>query len=88
MRAGKQKQQAIWTFKHHYLTQVVCQLDTEKVPQLEKQYYIELGDAITELVGMAQIRQALVCMTRHLNQIQQQIHNNSNSSNRSNPWKT
>jgi hypothetical protein len=88
MRASKQKQQAIWTFQHQYLTRVICQLDTEKVTQLEKQHYIELGDAITELGGMAQVRQALVCMTRHQYQIQQQIHNNLNSSNRSNSWKT
>lgn len=70
MRASRQKQRAIWTFQHHYLTQVACQLDTEKVTQLEKQHYIELGDAITELVDMAQVRQALVFMTRHLYQVQ------------------
>lgn len=70
MRAGKKKQQAIWTFQHHYLTQAVCQLDNEKVTPLKKQHYNELNDAITELVNMAQVRQALVCMTRHLYQIQ------------------
>jgi type I restriction enzyme R subunit len=65
---GNKQQQFLAFVLQHYIAQGVAELDQEKLPALLELKYHSVGDAVSELGSVAQIREVFTGFQEHLYQ--------------------